>query len=314
MEQNGNDASNVKVRIKLLDFLKQSGLVTTSAKGKRLIRDEIILVNGVRSKNASQLVIPSQVTINFQTRTQDIVHAVPILIVYHKPCGMVCTTSDTVNITSNLSQVYNANDPIPSQFKPIGRLDQHSHGLLLFSSDGRLTSSLLSPRTSVERTYEIIVQGDVGRPDSAYYNSIIEKVEKGVQTDFGFYQGMIHKMQRNVPNIYVHQRCGSNCGGERSDVQSERIFGTNIGPSILSSISVTVNEGKKRMVRRLFAALGLFIVDLKRTSYGMCGLGDLESGKWRYASESEHNYAIQTIENWELRGSGWSKNCIKLVQ
>lgn len=307
MNSNDNTRSNVKVKLKLLDFLKQSGLVTTSAKGKRLIRDKIILVNGVRCKNASQLVIPSQVQVlNFHTGNQAIENIDPILIVYHKPCGMICTTSDTEKNLNKLSQVYTTKEPIPSHFKPVGRLDQHSHGLLLFSSNGRLTSSLLSPRTSVERTYEIVVQGDVGRPDSVSYNSIIEKVEIGVQTDFGFYQGKIHKMQRDIPKLYAHQRCGSNCGGERSDVQSERIFDMDIGSSLVSSISVTVKEGKKRMVRRLFAALGLFVVDLKRIRYGMTELGDLQCGKWRYASESEHNYAISTIENWELRGPGWS--------
>jgi pseudouridine synthase len=307
MDPTYDDRPTSQVKLKLLDFLKQSGCATTSAKGKRLIRDNIVLVNGVRCKNASQLVIPSQVTIlNSHALNQSIGNDVPILIVYHKPCGMICTTSPTENFAITLSQVYNSKEPIPTHFKPVGRLDQHSHGLLLFSSDGRLTSSLLSPRTSIERTYEIIVQGDVGRPDSSFYDSIIEKVQKGVESDFGFYQGKINNMQRDIPKSYAHQGCGFNCGGERSDVQSERIHDMNIDSSVLSLITVTVVEGKKRMVRRLFAALGLFVVDLKRTSYGIVKLGDLECGKWRYAFEPEHHYAIHTIEKWESRGSGWS--------
>jgi pseudouridine synthase len=44
---------------------------------------------------------------------------------------------------------------------PVGRLDQDTHGLLLWSASGALTKRLLAPRHAVEREYEAVVQGTV---------------------------------------------------------------------------------------------------------------------------------------------------------
>ncbi|RYH07816.1 hypothetical protein EON65_41420 [archaeon] len=44
---------------------------------------------------------------------------------------------------------------------PVGRLDCDTSGLLLFSSDGKLTNQLLDPSNAVPRVYEAIVSGAV---------------------------------------------------------------------------------------------------------------------------------------------------------
>lgn len=52
-------------------------------------------------------------------------------------------------------------------------------------------------------------------------------------------------------------------------------------------ISVRVHEGKNRLVRRIFDALGYKIFMLKRVKVGSLELGDLKVGKWRTLSDSE---------------------------
>lgn len=294
--ENGTN-SKKNEKIKLLDFIKLSGFVSTSAKGKRLIRDELVMVNGIRCTSASQMVIPSQVKITI-TPSGNICANLkatvdPILIAYHKPCNVICTTSTHGNHPFTLMELYTRDRPIPYHFKPVGRLDQHSHGLLLFSSDGRLTSSLLSPKTSINRTYEIVVQGNVGTPGSLIYNTMIQQVKNGVETKYGIFKGLITKMQCDIPSKYVHLDCGPNCGGKRNDG-----FGARLNSFTLSSITISINEGKKRMIRRLFASLGYFVVDLKRVSYGEVVLGNLEYGEWRFATASELEFATCLIEDW----------------
>ena len=46
-------------------------------------------------------------------------------------------------------------------------------------------------------------------------------------------------------------------------------------------IELTLTEGKKRQIRRMFAALGLAVTLLRRTRIGNVTLGDLEPGMWR---------------------------------
>jgi len=228
---------------------------------------------------------------------------------------MICTTSASERGCC-LNQI---DPPIPDDFQPVGRLDQHSHGLLLFSVDGRLTSALLSPRTSIERTYRIIVKGDVGTSSSGdgqsgRYEEICNIVETGVQTDYGIFKGRIVSMERDVNNNYEHSKCGTFCGGKRNDTfngimaKSDKDDAEDSDTScILSAITVAVKEGKKRMVRRLFAAICLFVVDLKRLRYGDVELCEnLPTGQWRYSSNVETQYCKEIIKNWEREGSGWN--------
>ncbi len=254
----------------------------------------------------------------------------PICIVYNKPCGMICTASTTTcnKLPKNnnepschlpLLTLSNANIPKNNGYHPVGRLDKHSHGLLLFSLDGRLTSAFLSPRSCIPRIYDIIVCGDVGLSSSkdekegggggglddenvndnnnylyTKYKDIITKVENGVHTDYGFFKGNILDMKRdvgvktnkdnngngdnnnnNIEYSYVHEKCHDNSysNAKRNDkygmspeefakldyVNNSNTTGTSDN-NILSFIRVRVNEGKKRMVRRLFASLDLFVV------------------------------------------------------
>ena len=89
---------------------------------------------------------------------------------------MICTQSSTENGKECKHTLQHIDPPMPQHFQPVGRLDQHSHGLLLFSRDGRLTSALLSPSSSIERVYRIVVRGDVGINENTGMN--------GEQKDF----------------------------------------------------------------------------------------------------------------------------------
>lgn len=67
----------------------------------------------------------------------------PYILVYYKPCGVISSLCDESNRRDLSSE-------IPSHFQrdglhPVGRLDYHSCGLLLFTNDGRLTRRLLDP-------------------------------------------------------------------------------------------------------------------------------------------------------------------------
>ena len=263
--------------------------------------------NQQQEDSSLSMPMATSITSNSTSTSESMIHmndSKPFCIAYHKPCGMICTTAKDSTKKQHYMQegqyqtLADIVQIIPDGFHPIGRLDRHSHGLLLFSTDGRLTSALLSPKSCIPRVYEIIVRGDVGIENEDRYQDIKRKVTNGVQTDYGFFEGNILSMKRDVgKDGYAHQKCNDDSGAKRhdrygmspeeyaksnktsschssdgigittgiccdddgeDDNENEDI--TNNKNEVLSLIRVAVKEGKKRMVRRLFAALDLFVL------------------------------------------------------
>jgi 23S rRNA pseudouridine2605 synthase len=79
-------------------------------------------------------------------------------LLLNKPAGYICAMSDPEgrSLASNLlkgveERVYN-----------VGRLDQWSSGLILFTNDGDLASILVHPSGGIEKEYEIEADGTLG--------------------------------------------------------------------------------------------------------------------------------------------------------
>ncbi|MFC1624511.1 pseudouridine synthase, partial [Candidatus Omnitrophota bacterium] len=60
-----------------------------------------------------------------------------------------------------------------------------------------------------------------------------------------------------------------------------------IKPKTKTTLEITISEGRKRQIRRMFLKKGYRVVDLKRLQEGNLRLGSLSKGKWKYLSERE---------------------------
>ena len=145
---------------------------------------------------------------------------------------------------------------------PVGRLDLDSKGLLLFTTQSKLNHLLTKPGSCI-KVYEIWVRGHVT-------DEHIAQALKGVESP----QGLLKAL--SVEKIGM--------GGAKT------------------KLSVTIDEGKNRHIRRLFGALKdpkfgtpLKVLELTRVCIGSFDL-TIESGKWRYLTKEEE----QTL----LRGFG----------
>ncbi len=137
-------------------------------------------------------------------------------------------------------------------------MDADTTGLLLFSKDGKLTQSLLSPSSEIPREYKAIVKGVVN------FGDLKEKLAKGVNTSDGcFHANLLQSI--TLP--------------ESLAIPDE--------PPPYSEILLTVNEGKYRMVRRILHNAGHSVLKLHRTKYGDISLGDLKEGELRNCDENE---------------------------
>jgi 23S rRNA pseudouridine2605 synthase len=80
----------------------------------------------------------------------------PIILLYHKPQGQICTRSDPKNrpsVFQNLPKLENG------RWVAIGRLDLYTSGILLFTNNGETANQLMHPKYNQEREYLVRIFG-----------------------------------------------------------------------------------------------------------------------------------------------------------
>ena len=145
----------------------------------------------------------------------------------------------------------------PEGTMAIGRLDEDSEGLLLLTTDGKVSEQIRSKK--VDKEYYIQVDGIITL-------EAIEKLQNGVEIGF---EGTKYTTKpckaflvSEIPNF-----------GERG----KKIRDERHGPT--SWASITVNEGKFRQVRKMTAAVGFPTLRLVRIRIGNVHLNELKSGE-----------------------------------
>lgn len=116
----------------------------------------------------------------------------------------------------------------------IGRLDFNTSGLLIFTTSGELANRLMHPRFAVEREYAVRVQGEM-TPEQ-----MKQMVRRGIELEDG-------------------------------PVKFEKITDEG-GEGFNHWYRIVVNEGRNRVVRRTFEALGLPVSRLMRVRFGIVNL------------------------------------------
>ena len=91
----------------------------------------------------------------------------------NKPSGYVTTVTDTHGRGTVVDLV-----DVPERVYPVGRLDLHTSGLLLLTSDGDFAERVTHPRNEIEKTYI----ARVARPLGA---SAIQKLRSGIELEDG---------------------------------------------------------------------------------------------------------------------------------
>lgn len=128
----------------------------------------------------------------------------------------------------------------------VGRLDLNSEGLLLLTNNGELSRKLELPSNGWSRRYRVKVHGRISQEKS-------KELEKGITIE------------------------GITYGSIKVEIDSEQ--GTN------AWLTVTLQEGKNREIRKVMKFLGLDVARLIRVSYGPFQLGSLKKGEVREVSQ-----------------------------
>ena len=147
---------------------------------------------------------------------------------------------------------------LPEQYRhlrlyPVGRLDMDSTGLLIMTNDGALTYQLTHPKFEHEKEYLVQVDGTLQPRER-------QNLERGVKLEDGLTAPAVIREVRAVPPF---------------------------------NYSLTIHEGKKRQIRRMFAHLGYRVLALKRVRMGNLTLGTLQEGQTRQLTAREINSLLQ---------------------
>ena len=143
---------------------------------------------------------------------------------------------------------------------PVGRLDYDTTGAIILTNDGEFSNYLMHPKNKIDKVYVAKIKG------IASINQIMS-LKKGVKLD-----GMMTS---------------------RSKVKVKKVDKkTNT-----SIIEITIHEGKNHQVKRMFEAVGLEVLKLKREKIAFLDLSGLASKDYRKLTIKEVKQLYDLSQN-----------------
>lgn len=155
----------MKDGIRINKFLSEAGLASRRDADK-LIEEGRVTVNGIPAGFGFKVGSSDEVRLNGKlvTRKKE-----RVVLAFHKPVGIVCTTRDPRSKDKNIIEYLN----YKSRVFPVGRLDKDSEGLILLSDDGDLADKIMKARNYHEKEYQVKV-------DKPLTEAFIKKMGEGV--------------------------------------------------------------------------------------------------------------------------------------
>jgi 23S rRNA pseudouridine2605 synthase len=171
--------------------------------------------------------------------------AARVVLLLNKPRGLVTTTQDEKGRATVYSCFAGADLP---WLAPVGRLDQASEGLLLFSNDPAWAARVTDPNSGPPKTYHVQI-------DRLPEATLLADLERGTAVDGE------HLAVRSARSLR---------GGEKN-----------------AWLEIVLDEGRNRQIRRLLEAFDVSVLRLVRVAIGPLTLGELPKGRWRLLTETE---------------------------
>ena len=231
----GNRASGGK-HVGLARAISKLGYCSRS-RASELIHAGKVKVNGNAVRNPEAPVRVGKDRINVEGR--ELRDAAKIYLMVNKPRGLVTTAADE----KGRETVYSLLPKGIPWVAPVGRLDQASEGLLLFTNDSEWAAGITDPESHLDKTYHVQIEGVT---DAA----LVARLGRGVETP----------------------------DGER--LKARRASLLRVGEKN-SWLEIVLDEGKNRQIRRMMEGLGMEVLRLMRVAIGPVLLGELAKGAAR---------------------------------
>ena len=235
---------------------------------------KILSSAGVASRrHAEQLIVEGRVTVNGKTVTELGSKADPdkdhvkfdgkllrkperhIYIALNKPDCVMSTAHDPERRTTVLDLLHG----VKQRVYPVGRLDYHSQGLILLTSDGEFANLITSAKSHVPKTYLVKVNGPLSE-----------------ENEEDFRRGIPLSGIRTAPAGLRMARKGDNPWYE-----------------------VRLIEGRNQQIRTMFKHFGRLVEKLRRIRIGSVELGTLKPGEFRHLGAEEVTRLMRVAKGQE---------------
>jgi cytidylate kinase len=227
--------------------------------GEDLVRAGRVTVDG-RAAIIGEQVDPSMQRVEVDGRALSGVPAPRSYWVLNKPAGVVSTVRDR-HAERTVMDFLPPETRRASRLYPVGRLDEESEGLLLFTDDGAWAELLLHPRFGVEREYMVGLEHSVTKQQKAALRTGIELEEGLAKLDH--LDDLTPAQIRNLSLLLEPPH------------PEYRWY------------RVVLAQGWKRQIRRMFDAVGMPVQRLVRIRVGSLKLVDLPAGQVRRLTHQE---------------------------
>jgi 23S rRNA pseudouridine2605 synthase len=184
-----------------------------------------------------------------------------VYVALHKPAGVASTVRDR-------HAAYTVVELVPPELArgarlyPVGRLDQDSEGLILLTDDGAWAERVLHPRYGVEREYAVAIARPLTREQAEWLEGGVQLTE-GIATVSGL-RGQTHTEDRRLVDLL-------------EPPPDEH----------LTWLRVTIHQGWKRQLRRMFGEVGAPVRRLVRVRIGTVRLDTMVTGDVRPLTQAE---------------------------
>ena len=168
--------------------------------------------------------------------------------ILNKPAGYLSQKSvNEKTIYDILGKLNLSKERIQSLFA-VGRLDKDTEGLMILTNDGILSAKLNNPESEIIKKYQVVLKRPITTEN-------VKLLEKGaiIEIDNLKYKTMKCKIKKIKEN----------------------------------EVYISITEGKKRQIRKMFQTVGNEVAYLKRVSIGGLQLGNLKSGEIKEMEKDE---------------------------
>ncbi len=212
-----------------------------------MILDRRVKVNGRVVKELGARADAARDHIKVDDRLIVMNKVIPRYFLCYKPRRMITSLSDPQDRPS-IGRLLKERR-IRHRLYPVGRLDWDAEGLLILTNDGELANKIMHPKANIPKIYIVEV---LGRPEE----KSLAKLRKGIFLEPG--------IRTMAAQIVARKPAGTK-----------------------AQLKVTLYEGRKNQIKRMFARIGHRVTAIKRIAIGPLSLAGMKPGDIRPMTRDE---------------------------
>jgi len=223
------------MKIRLHQFLSKCGIFSSKNEIKNAIWDGKITVNGSIVKNISFEFNPEKKKVIYDKKELSLPQNEKYFLL-NKPMGFICSRLNSQERKLGKKSIYElfygrVSKIVYESLITVGRLDENTTGFLLVTTDGKLAHKITNPKNKIKKTYYIETTKSISLEQ-------IDSIKNGIKIKI-------------------------NDNGKVEEYISRPTILTDIEEK---SMILTIDEGKKREIRRMFDTVGNEVSKLHRLS------------------------------------------------